>query len=37
MKNANDDIEYAEEIYIEVVRLLDELQFKSTTLLLSFA
>lgn len=30
LKITKDDIEYAEEIYIEIVRLLEELQFKST-------
>lgn len=30
LKITDDDIEYAEEIYVEVVRLLEELQFKST-------
>lgn len=31
LKINKDDIDYAEEIYLEVVRLLDELQFKSTS------
>jgi hypothetical protein len=30
LKITKDDIEYAEEIYIEIERLLEELQFKST-------
>lgn len=30
LKITDDDIDYAEDIYVEVVRLLEELQFKST-------